>query len=294
VNVHHLEIFYHVARHGGISEAVRNFPYGIQQPAVSTQILQLEQSLGTRLFQRRPFRLTAAGEQLYAFIRPFFANVGRIGAEIQGASSQLIRIGASGPVLRLHLPRMLQELRKTIPQLRFNLLEASSPRLVEALTRDEIDLAVTTLHGPLPATLNSRPLIELPLTLLVPRDCRLRSAAALWKRDAMEEPLISLPAHEPIAAIFQRGLAKLGVEWMPSLVVSSLELIENYVAQGFGIGVSVSIPGAKIPGTLRRLPLPGFDALQIGIMWGGQEVALVRALVEAFEKRADGIRRRSK
>ncbi|WP_193352232.1 LysR family transcriptional regulator [Chthoniobacter flavus] len=71
MNVHHLEIFYYVARHGGISEAVRNFPYGIQQPAVSAQILQLEQSLGTRLFQRRPFQLTPAGEQLYAFIRPF-------------------------------------------------------------------------------------------------------------------------------------------------------------------------------------------------------------------------------
>ena len=107
-------------------------------------------------------------------------------------------------------------------------------------------------------------------------------------------PLISLPAHEPIAVIFQRGLMKLGVEWMPSLVVSSLELIENYVANGFGIGVSVSIPGAKIPGALRRVPLPGFDALQIGVMWGGQEAALVRALVKAFEKRAGGIRLRSK
>jgi DNA-binding transcriptional LysR family regulator len=294
VNVHHLEIFYHVARHGGISEAVRNFPYGIQQPAVSTQILQLEQSLGTRLFQRRPFRLTAAGEQLYAFIRPFFSNVGRIGVEIQGTSSQLIRIGASGPVLRQHLPQMLQDLRKNIPKLRFNLLEATSPRLVEALTHDEIDLAVTTLHGPLPAALNSRPLIELPLSLLVPRNSRLRSAAELWKRDAIEEPLISLPAHEPIATIFQRGLAKRSVEWMPSLVVSSLELIESYVAHGFGIGVSVSIPETKIPNAVRRLPLPGFDSLQVGIMWGGQEVALVRALVEAFEKRAGHIRRRWK
>jgi hypothetical protein len=29
---HHLELFYYVARFGGISEAVRNIPYGIQQP----------------------------------------------------------------------------------------------------------------------------------------------------------------------------------------------------------------------------------------------------------------------
>ena len=53
LNIHHLELFYYVARHRGISEAVRNMPYGIQQPAVSAQLLQLEDHLGVTLFQRR-------------------------------------------------------------------------------------------------------------------------------------------------------------------------------------------------------------------------------------------------
>ncbi|MDB6037055.1 MAG: benM 1, partial [Verrucomicrobiales bacterium] len=59
MNIHHLELFYYVARNRGISEAVRKMPYGIQQPALSVQIFQLEQSLGKTLFQRRPFQLTA-------------------------------------------------------------------------------------------------------------------------------------------------------------------------------------------------------------------------------------------
>lgn len=61
MNIHHLELFYYVATHGGISEAVRHMPYGIQQPAVSSQILQLEDDLGVKLFNRRPFQLTEAG-----------------------------------------------------------------------------------------------------------------------------------------------------------------------------------------------------------------------------------------
>jgi DNA-binding transcriptional LysR family regulator len=52
MNIHHLELFYFVAKHGGIAAAVRNIPYGIQQPAVSGQIAKLEESLGTKLFQR--------------------------------------------------------------------------------------------------------------------------------------------------------------------------------------------------------------------------------------------------
>ena len=286
MNVHYLEIFYHVARHGGIAEAVRNFPYGIQQPAVSSQILQLEQSLGTRLFERRPFRLTAAGERLYAFIRPFFGNLEKVALEIQGHGAQFVRIGAAGAVLHLHLPQLLRDLRKAMPRLRFSLLEAASPRLMEALKRDEIDLAVTTLQSPMPPELNSRPLVQLPLALLVPRTIRLRSAAELWKREGIEHPLICLPAHEPISANFQRSLARLGVEWMPSMVVSSLDLIETYVREGFGIGVSVTIPGAKSSKALRRLPLPGFDALEVGVVWGGQENPLIGAFLEAFDKRA--------
>ena len=66
MNVHHLELFYYVARHGGIMPAVRNIPYGIQQPAVSAQMAQLEEFLGVTLFHRRPFALTPEGEKLYA------------------------------------------------------------------------------------------------------------------------------------------------------------------------------------------------------------------------------------
>ena len=58
MNIHHLELFYYVARFGGITEAVRNMPYGIQQPAISGQIAQLEEHLGVTLFHRRPFALT--------------------------------------------------------------------------------------------------------------------------------------------------------------------------------------------------------------------------------------------
>ena len=84
MNVHHLELFYYVARHGGIMPAVRNIPYGIQQPAVSSQIAQLEEFLGVTLFHRRPFALTPEGEKLYEFIQPFFSNLDRIAANFKG------------------------------------------------------------------------------------------------------------------------------------------------------------------------------------------------------------------
>ena len=92
MNIHHLELFYFVARHGGITEAVRNIPYGIQQPAVSGQVGQLEEYLGVVLFQRRPFALTEAGDKLYKFIQPFFANLETIASDLQGGQARQLLI----------------------------------------------------------------------------------------------------------------------------------------------------------------------------------------------------------
>src|SRR5438046_10739934 len=94
MNIHHLELFYYVARHGGVSAAARRIPYGIQQPAISAQIIQLEDNLGTTLFHRRPFRLTKAGEELLRFIEPFFGGVGEVGTRLRGGRDVRIRIGA--------------------------------------------------------------------------------------------------------------------------------------------------------------------------------------------------------
>ena len=119
MNIHHLELFYYVARHGGITEAVRNIPYGIQQPAVSGQVAQLEERLGVTLFQRRPFSLTPAGDKLYRFIQPFFCNLEAMASELQDGKTRQIRVGASTIVLRDHLPELFQSVRKKLACIKY-------------------------------------------------------------------------------------------------------------------------------------------------------------------------------
>ena len=43
INLHYLELFYYLACHRGISETARKMPYGIQQSALSRQLIQLEE-----------------------------------------------------------------------------------------------------------------------------------------------------------------------------------------------------------------------------------------------------------
>jgi DNA-binding transcriptional LysR family regulator len=286
MNVHHLELFYYVARHGGIMPAVRNIPYGIQQPAVSAQVAQLETFLGVTLFQRRPFALTSEGEKLFAFIQPFFSNLDRMAAEFQGGQARQIRIGASTIVLRDHLPGLLGGLRKKFSGLKILLREGFPAQLEEMMAKDEIDVAITVLGRKPPAGVQALVLLELPMVLLVEKNSPIKAAEELWRRDKIDEPLICLPAAESLTREFASRLETLKVEWYPSIEASSADLIETYVASGLGVGLSVLVPSKVLPKNVRALPLPEFPRALIGAFWRGKKTALLDAFLDMARQRA--------
>ncbi len=177
MNVHHLELFYHVARYGGIMPAVRNIPYGIQQPAVSSQIAQLEEFP--------------------------FGGVDRAAAGVAGESGEGIA-----------------------------------------------------------------------------------AVEELWERDRIETPLISLPAAEAVARSFQEQLRERGVDWFPSIEVSSLELIETYVSSGLEAGVALALPGKKFSARVRALPLTGFPPMILGALWGRRQTPWLETVLNELKLRA--------
>ena len=289
MNIHHLELFYYVARYGGISEGVRNIPYGLQQPAMSGQIIQLEESLGLTLFQRRPFALTPPGEELFRFIKPFFDNLQPMADKLRGGVSQHIRIGASEVVLRDYLPGLLQAMQKKFPKLKLTLREGYQPQLEAWLVKQEIDVAMTLLDGKPPSGANPLALFKLPLVLVVARNSKIKSAQELWERDRIEETLISLPTNESIYKSFQQGLAKRRVDWFTGIEVSTVDLVETYVANGYGIGLSVALPRAKHRPQIRLLPLHDFSPVTFGVLWQGKLSPITQAFLATVQQAAQAL-----
>jgi DNA-binding transcriptional LysR family regulator len=284
MNIHHLELFYYVAKNRGISRAVRHIPYGIQQPAVSSQILLLEEDLGTKLFERSPFRFTAEGEELFAYVRPFFENLEALGTKLRKPSTPQIRIGAPELVLREYLPAVMQLLGRKHPGVRLSLQSGFTPQL-EAWLRDrQIDLAITPLDGRPPARLHCLRLMRVPLVLLVHKKSRYRSAEELWGQSRIEESLITLPAIENISRLFKKGLQRRRIDWTPAIEASSLDIVTKYVANGYGVGVNVNLPGVSRHPQVRILPLEGFDPIEMAALWHGQPTPLIRAVLEEGQR----------
>lgn len=289
MNVHHLELFYYVARYKGITEAVRNIPYGIQQPAVSGQIIALENFLGAKLFQRRPFSLTPTGEELFGFIRPFFSNLDTMTTKLQGGASHHVRIGASEIVLRDHLPAFVSKVKESFGNLKLTLKEGYQPQIEAWLDGNELDLGFTLINDKPSSGIESVPLMQLPLVLLVPKKSKLKSAEEILRQDKIEHALINLPSNEAITQNFQKGLSKRGVDWFPSIEVSSLHLIETYVALGYGIGLFVQLPVTKTHKDIRALPLENFPPVTFGALWKGQPTPLVQAFLDQAQTRAESV-----
>jgi DNA-binding transcriptional LysR family regulator len=294
MNLHYLELFYYVARHGGITAAARHMPYAIQQPAISSQVSQLEREIGCRLFQRRPFTLTAQGQLLFDFLEPFFSRLPEIEAELRGEASHHLKLAAATPLLRDHLPSLLRQLRQLLPGLRLSLRELRPTDVEQALHRGEVDLAVTAIHQPPPPRFISRPLIDLPLVLLCPQDSPPPpSFDHLVETSAMDGsidlPLVAIAPADTLSLVFHEELARRGLRWPSQVEVPSLDLVARYVSYGFGYGLSISAPKSDLSSGHSILPLDGFPALQLVLLHRHDLPPLAAQFAEVIARRASSL-----
>ncbi|MCW1883709.1 LysR family transcriptional regulator [Luteolibacter flavescens] len=268
MNVHHLELFYYVAKFGGITAAVRSMPYGIQQPSVSAQICRLEKELGVTLFIRRPFSLTPEGEILFDRIQPFFTQLPDLADEIRQEGSLHLKLGACPSVLRHHLPGLMLAMKSKKPGLRISLREIQMDEIADHLVKQIADISVGAVIGAFPPPLRMDELLRVPLALLVPDDF----PCTTWKQvlsrhkrkdGSLDLPLIAPPVQSVITRRFREGLTAAGLIWETEVEVGNFDVIRDYVKHGFGVGMSVMIPGVQVTGGLRQIPIREFAPVQV-------------------------------
>jgi DNA-binding transcriptional LysR family regulator len=98
------------------------------------------------------------------------------------------------------------------------------------------------------------------------------------------------PAGEVIGRNFQRGLSRVGINWFPSIGINSLDTIETYVADGFGVGFSVSIPKTKLSPKVRSLALKDFAPAVPGGLWRRKPSPPLRTLLDELQASACRLR----
>lgn len=122
----------------------------ISQPALSVQIRDLEQSLGTPLFERgaRQVRLTGFGEVFAERVRPILRAVDDLGDLARAAHAQLagrLRLGVIPTIAPYLLPTLLPRLSESHPGLEVHVRETLTQRLIAELHDARLDAAIVAL-----------------------------------------------------------------------------------------------------------------------------------------------------
>jgi len=143
-----LRYFEALARHGHFGRAADSC--AISQPALSMQIKELEEALGTELFERgaRQVRLTSFGEEFALRVRDILRSVDELADLARAASERLVgrlRIGVIPTVAPYLLPAIIANLTRMHEGLDIHVRETLTQKLIQELAEGRIDTAIVAL-----------------------------------------------------------------------------------------------------------------------------------------------------
>ncbi len=232
-----------VARVGSIRQAADRLH--VAPSAVNRRILDLEEELGTPLFERLPrgVRLTSAGELFVAYIRSRSAQLAQVRAEIedlQGLRRGVVKLVASQALAPAFLPRAVAAFRSTHPLVRVEVLIRDHLQAMKSLRNFETDLALVFNLAP-DADIEQIAEIEQKLVATMHRSHPLAGKPDLRLRDCVEYPLV-LPVRDIGGRqLLDSFLARSSIKLRPVVESNSFEFMRGYLYHEQGISFQIAI-----------------------------------------------------
>jgi LysR family transcriptional regulator, hydrogen peroxide-inducible genes activator len=277
----------------------------VSQPALSMQIRELEEFLGTELVERRQgaVTLTEVGAEVVSRARSILSATRDLvdfarhrGKVLTGT----LRLGVIPTLAPYLLPRLLPVLRHDYPELRLELRETQTKALLAELADGALDAALLALPLGEPE-FQTLPLFEDHFLLALPADDPLPETARATSRDVAARTLLLLEEGHCLRDQALSFCASPRSESAAGLGATSLATLIEMAASGHGVTL---IPEIATDVEIRdqRLKLLRFAEPQprrtIGIAWRrtsarkGDFTALGQAAIEALAPPATRSRNR--
>ena len=232
--------FISVAETRSVANASRML--NIAQSAITKSILELEEILGVRLFERsaRGMLLTPDGHRFLASARKVLATVAdatRLHNTQPKGLSGVLAIGVSSLVAGYYLADLLTRFRRQCPEVEVYVTEEQPPFLEHLLINGELDAAIMVSNVlSEPQALVAETLTRSPNRLWLPANHPLTTRDETTLAECADCDLIVLEA-DRIEGIMRAVWARHGLKPRVILKTSSLEAVRSLVGAGVGIAV---------------------------------------------------------
>lgn len=239
---HKLKVFCTVAETKSFSKASEIIR--LTQPAVSLQIQALEESYGTKLFNRSGclISLTPAGETLYKYakeINSLYTEAEKQIGKLTGFVKGNVTLGASSTIGNYVMPAAISDFKKKFPKVKVNLFIGNSKTIVDYLNAGDVDV------GFVEGEINKQKLItekllsdEMVLIMSPNHPWAKRAGVSIF--DLPKESFIFREEGSGTRQIIEKYLTKHGVQTQNikiALIMGSTESIKSAVEKGLGVSI---------------------------------------------------------
>ncbi|WP_435256869.1 LysR family transcriptional regulator [Thioclava sp. FR2] len=259
-----MQIFQEVARHLSYTRAAESL--NLTQPAVFTQVRQLEDQVGMALIERlgRRLFLTEAGEVVLRSARDLLGELEQMEmrlADLSGMARGRLRIGIVSTA-KYDIPRRLGEFCRAHPGIDVSLTVGNREELLGRFAENEDDLYIL---GTPPEGLDaeSHRFAENPLVMVAPPDHRL-AGKPVQPTDLATEAFVMREQGSGTRIAAERWFKQQGIEPLVRMELGANEAIKQAVMAG--LGLSVLSRGSALleleQGYLTELALEDFPLLR--------------------------------
>lgn len=262
----------------------------ISQPALSTQIRELERELGCALVERtaRGVVLTPAGAEVLERARAVLTGVESLSEAARREARLLegtLRLGVIPTIAPYLLPRLLPLVRERHPHAALSLRESQTAHLVEELIEGRLDVVLAAL--PLGRTeLEERALFEEPFVLALPAGHPLAGPGEIPVEVVGADSLLLLEEGHCLRDQALSVCKHIAPGHIESFGATSLATLVQLVAAGMGLTLlpDMAVPVETGPSTqvvLRRF-VPPQPKRTVGLAW--RRTTPLRSHFEALGK----------
>src|ERR1700724_117974 len=174
MTLHQLRIFLTVAQSSTMTRASKQL--GLAQPSLSKQLAGLEDSVGTRLFDRGHNRmvLTDAGRVLLRHAQSILREIDEAEAglrEFAAGKRAIVRVAGLNSVIKALLPDALMRCGGSSSGLEVDIQEAAPGEVLEMLYSRQVHIGLIAADSVAQASVGFRqvPVVEDPYVFAVPR-----------------------------------------------------------------------------------------------------------------------------